>query len=525
MYKKKIFAFIIVTLLLYQLGFFEFVIEKIKKDVEWQWMGAVNEENLEEITAWSDAERADDTFTEGELISLLSENKTLGSFPSGAETNGGNPVVRVLLTSPDGGYDWSDFCLTLSSGAVAEVVREEEVFWIAENEPLIINPTILEQYEEEHGLEGEYQVCLGRKEGETWDYETQIQLSYQSENPSVTKTYEGMMSIQVNGEEIFLVNHIPLEQYLTYVLPSEMPSNFPMEALKAQAICARTYAVRHLEDGFLAPYGADMDDTSAYQVYNAAGTTEEARLAVNETQGSILCYAGEPIVAYYYSCSCGHSTTADIWKSNEGQVFPYLVYKDYGDLEESSPWFSWKYIADTIELTTLRERLLRQSNLPTDYVTVYEPGGNTVLDEAEAIMELGRITDFEIVQRGTGDVVHILELYGENTEGTQSYCYRIEGEYSIRFILGNENYELQRADGEFSVCNMVPSGFFEEELIWEGNEVVGYILTGGGFGHGVGLSQYGAKFLAEDGWSAEEILTYYYENVTIEKVENENEPG
>ena len=100
-----------------------------------------------------------------------------------------------------------------------------------------------------------------------------------------------------------------------------MPSGYPAEALKAQAVCARTYAVRQMGEQRLAGYGADVDDSVSFQVYNNIGRQSATDEAVDATRGVIMTYGGEPIQAYFFSTSCGHTSTDEVWG---GEGAPYL---------------------------------------------------------------------------------------------------------------------------------------------------------------------------------------------------------
>ena len=106
-----------------------------------------------------------------------------------------------------------------------------------------------------------------------------------------------------------MINELSVEDYLKAVVPSEMPSSYGMEALKAQAVCARTYAYKQMEDARLKEYGADVDDSVNFQVYRNLSPTEPTDQAVESTRGEILCQNGEPIEAYYFSTSSGRTST------------------------------------------------------------------------------------------------------------------------------------------------------------------------------------------------------------------------
>ena len=151
--------------------------------------------------------------------------------------------------------------------------------------------------------------------------------------------YPGEIFIVSEESGYLVINKVKLEEYLIYVTASEMPASFEMEALKAQAVCARTYAVRQMKDGRLKDYYADVDDTAAFQVYSYKNYHERVKQAVEETKGLILTYENEPIEAFYYSCSGGIGTTPLVWTNHEeNNEYPYLQANVYGTLEEQSPW-------------------------------------------------------------------------------------------------------------------------------------------------------------------------------------------
>lgn len=450
----------------------------------------------------------------------LSENRTDGLSVGSAAFSEEyiEPVIRVLLTFD--GQIYSD---------EVTVSFSQDVFLYEENNSeYFLLDTINKNRQYTGGdfadyfAECDYEnsvLYLGTYEENKWKYENSFSVTMENE-AGVSKqiTCEGVCIIGRDEQGIYIVNELPLEHYLYYVIPSEMPASFPIEALKAQAICARTYAILHLQNESLIKYNAHVNDTTSYQVYNATGTTESAVEAVEETRGMILCYEDEPITAFYYSCSCGHSTTPDIWPGYETTNFPYLLYRNYENLEEECPWYRWTYTVEAVSIEKLRDSIFERALANSDYVTVYEDysiaeSALTDAEEQNAISELDFVSHMEIAARGNGDVAEELLICGEE------YDYVIRGEYSIRTVLGRQIYDLCLQNGETAQAALVPSGFFEMECVYEGECLDSYVLSGGGFGHGVGMSQYGAKYLAQAGYSAQEILTYYYENVTIETID------
>ena len=131
--------------------------------------------------------------------------------------------------------------------------------------------------------------------------------------------YPGNIYVVSEDSGYLVINVVPLEEYLIYVTASEMPSSFEMEALKAQAICARTYAVRQIMNSRLDDYYADVDDTAAFQVYSCKNYSKSVKQAVEETSGIILTYKNEPIEAFYYSCSGGMGTTPAVWSNYKNE--------------------------------------------------------------------------------------------------------------------------------------------------------------------------------------------------------------
>ena len=138
-----------------------------------------------------------------------------------------------------------------------------------------------------------------------------------------TPSYGGRLEILDTKNGLVLVNEIDMEAYLKKVIPSEMPSSYEKEALKAQAVCARTYAFVQSRSNSYSEYGAQIDDSTQFQVYNNVDPDEKTAQAVQETYGKMLYYNGNPITAYYFSTSCGTTTNASIWDSDP-EATPYL---------------------------------------------------------------------------------------------------------------------------------------------------------------------------------------------------------
>ena len=179
-------------------------------------------------------------------------------------------------------------------------------------------------------------------------------------------------------------NEVLLEEYLYSVVPSEMPASYPIEALKAQAVCARTYGYRYLKQPGYAALGAHVDDSVGYQVYNNIAENVNSTKAVKETTGMLLLYEEEPVSTYYYSTSCGFGADAGVWNEDQRDKLPYLqavhIAQEEGDYtaaelmeedkfrayitktdksayEKEEPWFRWEYELDGFDAALLFQRM------------------------------------------------------------------------------------------------------------------------------------------------------------------------
>lgn len=366
-----------------------------------------------------------------------------------------------------------------------------------------------------------------------------------------TPSYRGHIELLRTADGIAVVNELPLEEYLYSVVPSEMPASYPLEALKAQAICARTYAYGHMLRAGYPQYGAHVDDSTSYQVYNNITEAERATTAVKETYGQMILTDGGTVAnTYYYSTSCGVGTTANVWKTAEAATLTYLkssrlnpeslvqsdeetvtagsngtaaetdpedlsdeeTFRDFissshaGDYEVQEGWYRWSYTVNKIDVDRMVEILKKR----------YEANAKLILtlkdDDyvSQSIKVFSEIKDISITKRLPGGVAD--ELVIVTDKGT----YKVISEYNIRAVLCDGETKVVRQDGsEVSMPNLLPSAFFVIEPSHDKKNVVGYNIIGGGFGHGVGMSQNGAKNMALQGLNAEQILNFFYEGCEI----------
>lgn len=349
--------------------------------------------------------------------------------------------------------------------------------------------------------------------------------------------YRGAVECYRVSEGIVVINELSLEEYLYAVVPSEMPASYPPEALKAQAVCARTYGYRYILHAGLPQLGAHVDDTTAYQVYHNIPESTAATMAVRETEGILLFYQGEPAQNYYYSTSCGVGTDAKIWKGAEETDTSYLCaervsegetgitgetlsqeenFREFitnvhdEDLEKEEPWYRWKYTVENMKEDTVFSRLQDRYQAAPAAVLTKTEGGYYV---SEPVKKFTKVKNLSIVKRGAGGVAD--ELLIETDQNT----LKVVSEYNIRYVLCDGESSVVRQDDSTTVPGtLLPSGFFVLDAGKSGDNVVGYTLTGGGYGHGVGMSQNGAKALGKTGTSYEQILAVFYPGCTLEDV-------
>lgn len=332
---------------------------------------------------------------------------------------------------------------------------------------------------------------------------------YSQEEP-----YFGLIELHITSRGIYVINVLQLEEYLYYVVPSEMPASYPLEALKAQAVCARTYAYHNIMDNSLREFEADVDDTTSFQVYHKTKATKQTELAVKSTEGTIITNADKTLYdVFYYSTSWGEGTTTDIWNTEDaGKNFQYIS-SDYSendymqkmkkgneeDYEYNENYYRWKY-------TFSRNSILNTDEI-IDYFINNKP--NAIYEEKNIS---GTKNDNEIgikvLERGSGGAVYRLEI------DLQDNRYLVIGENSIRKILGSYKGTLELNNGIIKKdISILPSSFFAIEYSDDN-----IILYGGGFGHGIGMSQNGAKAMALAGYDYGDIIKKYFPASCIKSI-------
>ena len=310
----------------------------------------------------------------------------------------------------------------------------------------------------------------------------------------------------------YLVNLVETQEYLKGVVPNEMPVRFGLEALKAQAVAARNYVLTPRTQAYKE---FNVVDSVASQVYYGVNTEADlATRAVMETDGIVALYNNEPILALYsstaggYTESYSHAFSDPLTKMFPSVNKPYLTavpdksefksLEDENDAKEfyenkvpsfdiESPYYRWRKQWAVGELeNVLKSTMIAQSK--TGFIHPAFKQGD----------DLGKIKDIKVMKRGASGKAVEVELM--TTKG----CYRIAKELVIRRVFQKDGVSLPSA-------NIV----FEKKLDNYGN-VTDITIFGGGFGHGVGMSQYGAGYMATKlNQPYYNILRHYYTGINL----------
>lgn len=347
-------------------------------------------------------------------------------------------------------------------------------------------------------------------------------------------SYRGSFECYYANEGIVLINELKVEEYLYGVVPSEMPSSYPVEALKAQAISARTYTYFHKKSYAYPEWRANVDDSTSFQVYNNIAETAEAANAVNETKGEVLIFAGEVIESFYYSTSGGYSGGARVWSESENASYAYLretgetiftdnsaegeaAYKrfiDSGnpeDVEFGETWYRWTY-DKSFEGKKCGQFLSRLYEL-----SAKQPQNIRIRSQylsKEKLPDEVAVKDIRILTRQKSGLVTKLLIT------TKNFTVSIATQNAIRQALCISGDVAIKNDGaSYSMGEILPSAYFYIEKNASGDNLKGIRIQGAGLGHGCGMSQNGAKCLAYKGFTAYEILAYYYDG-DIERIED-----
>ena len=325
--------------------------------------------------------------------------------------------------------------------------------------------------------------------------------------------YRGQLELICAGEgKFYVVNSLDVEDYLKGVVPNEMPVHFGLEALKAQAVAARNYV---LSPRVKANPNYDVVDSVASQVYYGANTEKDlSNQAVDETMGIVATYNWDLILALYSSTAGGYTESYEnAFSDPKTKVFPadskpYLKavpdndnFTPLNTEEEAEKFYTTKPKSFDVNSSYYRwEREWTQEELQSEIqnnIVAQSAAGfvHPVVQKGETI---GKILRLEVLERGLSGKIMRLQIETDNGN------YTVEKELVIRRLFTNKGKALPSA-------NVV----FKQKFDDEGNlkSVKAY---GGGYGHGVGMSQFGAGYMATSlHLPYEKILQHYYSGISL----------
>jgi len=334
-----------------------------------------------------------------------------------------------------------------------------------------------------------------------------------------SREYRGIIEIgRYSGLKLTAVNVINLEDYLLSVVPSEMPSGWSDEALKAQAVASRSYAITRSEAYNGKPY--DLCDRTHCQLYvGATRENEAAAAAVFATRGQLAMYGGLPINACYFASSGGHTDNSEnVWFAAE----PYLraVFDPY-EFEPSK----WTRAFTLDEITDLLRRDNVRIGAATGITTVSDVSGRvqsmTVTGTSGShTYSKEAIRSFFSASSGGELMSRNFELTNGRLDTEPTYVFVYDGVQTVRKEL-NGLAAVSSANVSFVASAVRVRGNITASTLSVSTQVIKsdgdeIILQGSGWGHGVGMSQRGAEGLARRGYDYISILKYYYTGITVE---------
>ena len=277
-----------------------------------------------------------------------------------------------------------------------------------------------------------------------------------------SKRYSGKINIVFLDNKIWVINILGIERYLNSVVGSEMPHKWHLEALKAQAIASRTYALKKRGNGLY-----DIDSTQNNQVYNGLeSSTFKTRRAVRETRSLVITYKNKLINALFHSSSGGMTENSeDVWRDS----YPYLV--TVKDFDQTNPKNKWN---KKVSRSQLKE--------------IFPIIGGIQQIQVLNITDTGRVKNLKI----SG-------IYGEKIITGNEFRSKLGLKSTLfRPIISENFYDIKKLN------NQINSQSYPY-----------LIISGLGSGHGVGMSQWGARYMANKGYKANQILKYFYKGVNI----------
>lgn len=336
------------------------------------------------------------------------------------------------------------------------------------------------------------------------DINRHTEISAISGNVSLNSVpYRGALRfIRSSGNDMAAINILGLEEYLYSVVPKEVSASWNEEVLKAQAVAARTFTLTNLNK--FAKYGFNLDNTTASQVYGGVNA-EHSRTtdAVNSTKGEIVLYDGKPASIYYHATSGGRTANSeDVWSA----ALPYLrsVEDPYENPDEATH-ARWNVtytkeelknalLARGVNIGDIEDVTAEYSDGHAVSLTFIGTNGSKTYSKDNIRVPLSlKSTNFILTKSGEPENKQFFANYKNINKNKLNSIGSLAPAYADKL--------MQKTDGLISLQESKPTSF---------------TFSGGGWGHGVGMSQWGAKGMADNGFTYKEILTHYFTGVQVD---------
>lgn len=341
-------------------------------------------------------------------------------------------------------------------------------------------------------------------------------------------SYSGSFDVIKTDKGLVVVNDVSMNEYLKKVVPSEMPSTYSEEALKAQAVTARSFAYTQAKGQTYEKVGADVDDSVLSQVYNNCKTAESSDKAVESTKGEMLKYDDKVITTNFFSTSSGYTANSgDVWANNKSQKFPaetpvylqeqsmleggkkidfsnedevlkFYKNKDLTAVDSDLSWFRWNTTLSYADITSNINTVIPDRIKTAPFMfTINETNFNK--------FNFGNIKSIEVVDRADSGLLREVCIKSDK------YTLNVKGEYNIRKVFSPSKSTIVRKDNsKVENYSILPSAYIS---IVQNKDSVD--IFGGGNGHGVGMSQNGAERMSMNGKSYREILEFFYTDAEV----------
>jgi stage II sporulation protein D len=339
------------------------------------------------------------------------------------------------------------------------------------------------------------------------------------------KRYSGKLNLYILDSEILVINILGIEKYLSSVVGSEMPAKWPLEALKAQAIASRTYALKQKGNSLY-----DIDSTNMNQVYSGLeARTYKTTRAVKSTRSLVLTYKNKLINALFHSSSGGMTENSqDVWKNE----YPYL--SSVKDFDKNNPKLRWQKKFSNEELKSLFPKI-----------------GGIKKIEILNITNTGRVKNVKLLGYYGSDQMSGVDIRKRMNLKSNFVRFKFIEDNKIEFNNNNSKLLTTNKFEDEPLSHIVKAGDSLNDIAYKYNvsvyEIIDLnsikdsslikinqklliprnssntsstiekilVVSGSGSGHGVGMSQWGAKYMASKGQKAERILKHFYKGVRI----------